>query len=33
MTIEVVTSDCTALTDADLDEIAAIGGAFDIGLL
>ena len=33
MAIEVETNDCTALTDADLDEMASMGGAFDIGLL
>lgn len=33
MAIEVETSDCTALTDADLDEMASMGEAFDIGLL
>lgn len=33
MGVEVETKDCTALTDADLDEMASFGGAFDIGLL
>jgi hypothetical protein len=33
MAVEVDTNDCTALTDADLDEMASLGGAFDIGLL
>lgn len=33
MAVEVETKDCTALTDADLDEMASLGGAFDIGLL
>jgi hypothetical protein len=33
MAIEVETIDCTALTDADLDEMASMGEAFDIGLL
>lgn len=33
MAIQVETRDCTALTDADLDEMASMGGAFDIGLL
>ena len=33
MSIQVETRDCTALTDADLDEMASMGGAFDIGLL
>jgi hypothetical protein len=33
MAIEVETRDSTALTDADLDEMASMGGAFDIGLL
>lgn len=33
MAIEVETNDCTALTDADLDEMASMGAAFDIGLL
>jgi hypothetical protein len=33
MAVEVETKDCTALTDADLDEMASFGGAFDIGLL
>jgi hypothetical protein len=29
----VETRDCAALTDADLDEMASMGGAFDIGVL
>src|SRR6478735_8934178 len=33
MPIQVETRDCAALTDADLDEMASMGGAFDIGLL
>jgi hypothetical protein len=33
MAIEVETRDSTALTDADLDEMASMGAAFDIGLL
>jgi len=33
MAIQVDTKDSTALTDADLDEMASMGGAFDIGLL
>jgi hypothetical protein len=33
MPIEVETRDCAALTDADLDEMASMGGAFDIGVL
>ncbi len=33
MSIEVVTNDALALTDSDLDEMASIGGAFDIGAL
>jgi hypothetical protein len=33
MAVEVETNDCTALTDAALDEMASLGGAFDIGLL
>ena len=33
MPIHVETRDCAALTDADLDEMASMGGAFDIGLL
>jgi hypothetical protein len=33
MAIEVETIDCTALTDADLDEMASMGEAFDIGQL
>jgi len=31
--IQVETKDSAALTDADLDEMASMGGAFDIGLL
>jgi len=33
MPIQVETRDCAALTDADLDEMASMGGAFDIGAL
>ena len=33
MAIQVDTKDSTALTDADLDDLASMGGAFDIGLL
>ena len=33
MTVEVVTNDALALTDSDLDELASLGGAFDIGAL
>lgn len=33
MAFEVETRDCVALTDADLDEMASMGGAFDIGVL
>lgn len=33
MSVEVVTNDALALTDSDLDELASIGGAFDIGAL
>ena len=33
MAIQVETRDCAALTDADLDEMASMGGAFDIGVL
>ena len=33
MAIDVLTNDCSALTDSDLDEMASMGGAFDIGLL
>ena len=33
MAIQVETRDCAALTDADLDEMASMGGAFDIGTL
>ena len=32
MAIEVETIDCAALTDSDLDEMASMGAAFDIGL-
>jgi hypothetical protein len=31
MTVDVETKDCVALTDADLDEMAAMGAAFGIG--
>src|SRR5438045_2878698 len=31
MAIQVDTRDCAALGDADLDEMASMGGAFDIG--
>jgi hypothetical protein len=31
MAIQVDTRDCAALSDADLDELASMGGAFDIG--
>ncbi len=31
--MKVDTRDCSALTDADLDELASLGGAFDIGVL
>lgn len=31
MAIQVDTRDCAALSDADLDEMASMGGAFDIG--
>lgn len=31
MSLEVVTNDALALTDSDLDEMASMGGAFDIG--
>ena len=33
MAIQVETRDCAALSDADLDGMASIGGAFDIGVL
>lgn len=33
MPIQVETRDSAALTDADLDEMASMGGAFDIGVL
>jgi len=33
MAIQVDTRDCAALGDADLDELASMGGAFDIGVL
>jgi hypothetical protein len=33
MPIDVETRDCAALTDTDLDEMASMGGAFDIGVL
>lgn len=33
MAIQVETRDCMALNDADLDEMASMGGAFDIGAL
>lgn len=33
MAIQAETRDCTALTDADLDELASMGGSFDIGVL
>ena len=33
MAIDVETRDCSALSDTDLDEMVAVGGAFDIGLL
>lgn len=33
MAIQVDTRDCAALNDADLDEMASMGGAFDIGVL
>lgn len=33
MPIQVVTRDAAALNDADLDEMASMGGAFDIGIL
>jgi hypothetical protein len=31
MSIDIVTNDAVALTDSDLDEMASMGGAFDIG--
>jgi hypothetical protein len=33
MAIQVETRDCSALTDTDLDEMASMGGGFDIGVL
>jgi hypothetical protein len=33
MALQVVTNDASALTDADLDELTTIDGAFDIGVL
>lgn len=33
MPMQVDTRDCAALTDTDLDELASMGGAFDIGVL
>jgi hypothetical protein len=33
MAIQVDTRDCAALSDADLDEMASMGGAFDIGIV
>jgi hypothetical protein len=33
MAIQVETRDCAALSDADLDGMASIGGSFDIGVL
>jgi hypothetical protein len=33
MALQVHTRDCAALTDSDLDEMASMGGAFDIGAL
>jgi hypothetical protein len=33
MSLEVVTNDALALNDSDLDEMASMGGAFDIGAL
>lgn len=33
MAIQVETRDCAALTDADLDDMASMGGSFDIGTL
>lgn len=31
MTVVVETRDCASLTDTDLDELASMGGSFDIG--
>lgn len=33
MSVEVETRDCSSLTDAELDDLAAMGGAFGIGAL
>lgn len=33
MAVDVETRDCSALADSDLDELASMGGSFDIGLL
>ena len=33
MALQVETRDCAALTDADLDDMASMGGGFDIGVL
>ena len=33
MSVEITTNDAAALTDTDLDEMASMGGAFDIGTL
>ena len=33
MAVSVVTNDASALTDADLDEMGSMGGAFDIGAI
>ncbi|MFZ9084880.1 MAG: hypothetical protein ACO22B_11225, partial [Ilumatobacteraceae bacterium] len=33
MAFDVETKDCVALTDAELEEMASMGGAFDIGSL
>lgn len=33
MPLEVATNDASSLTDADLDELGSLGGAFDIGAL
>ena len=33
MAIQVETRDCAALTDGDLDDMASMGGAFEIGVL
>jgi hypothetical protein len=33
MALQVETRDCAALTDADLDDMASMGGSFDIGSL